>query len=163
MIRAAFLAVPLAAVFAGAVLYDHRHVTITGPAIVVDGDSLRVKGQRIRLFGIDAPEIEQSCTFVTGASWACGRESRDMLVRFIGVDPVSCREQDRDRYGRMVASCTVRGEDINRAMVRDGMALAYTRYSAKYLGDQDKAKAEKRGMWAGAFADPEKWRHRRRP
>ena len=78
---------------------------ITGTVRVIDGDTLDVGQTRIRLHGIDAPEIDQSCTTLTGQNWACGdwitRQVRD---RYQGA-VAECDAIDIDRYGRTVARC----------------------------------------------------------
>ena len=88
------------------------HQPITGPARITDGDTLRIGNERIRLFGIDAPEMKQSCNDDRGARYACGEVARDALRRHVGGAPVTCEPVDRDRYGRTVARCYARGEDL---------------------------------------------------
>ncbi len=80
------------------------------------------------------------------------------LDEFVGQSPVSCREKDVDRYGRIVAACLVRGEDIGHWLVRSGHALAYRRYSSDYIGAEQEAKNNRRGIWAGHTQLPWKWR-----
>lgn len=121
---------------------------------VVDGDTLVWQGHRVRLFGIDAPERRQSCDRA-GQSWDCGAWSSVMLTRLIANRPVSCTREDTDRYGRMVATCTAGGEDLSLAMVQAGAALAYARYSDRYLVAEAKAKAAGLGVWAGRMVTPE--------
>lgn len=135
---------------------------MVGQATVTDGDSLRLNGHRIRLFGIDAPELDQLCTLTTGEPWSCGVESRDMLIRFVGAEEVTCQHQDIDRYERIVATCTVRGQDIGREMVVQGMAVAYRQYSLRYVAAEMQAQRELRGMWSGTFVRPDEWRRRAR-
>lgn len=128
---------------------------------VVDGDTLAVEGQRIRLFGIDAPERDQMCE-AAGRSYACGRAAGEALARLIGDARLSCVERDRDPYGRSVATCTAAGRDLNRAMVAEGWAVAYTRYSRDYVRDEAEARRARRGLWQGRFEIPEQYRIERR-
>ena len=96
---------------------------ITGPARVIDGDTLEVAGQRIRIHGIDAPELNQTCWDDNG-EFPCGRNMAQAMVATLGRRPVTCHERDRDRFGRIVAVCfTDRGNDIGRAMVKFGFVL----------------------------------------
>ena len=107
----------------------------TGPsralpgAIVLDGDTLRVGSESIRLQGIDAPELRQTCS----DGWAAGEAARRALVALVDRGPPSCMRVTTDHYGRTVAFCQVNGEDIGEAMVRQGMAWAYTNYSMRYV------------------------------
>ncbi|WP_395612110.1 thermonuclease family protein [Allosphingosinicella sp.] len=128
---------------------------------VVDGDTLAVDGQRIRLFGIDAPERDQMCE-AGGRSYACGRAAGEALARLIGDARPACAERDRDPYGRSVAVCRIAGRDLNRAMVAEGWAVAYTRYSRDYVRDEAEARRARRGLWQGRFERPEQYRVERR-
>ena len=96
---------------------------ITGPARVIDGDTIEVAGERIRLHGIDAPEMDQTCEW-PDSTIACGAIAKAELADAIAGAEVRCEERDRDRYGRIVAVCHASGHDIGRAMVDAGWALA---------------------------------------
>ena len=135
----------------------HVGADVSGRARVVDGDSLVVSGQQIRLHGIDAPEANQSCV-AAGRRWQCGLSAARALDERIGGGSVSCAEEDRDRYGRIVAVCRVGGADLNAWMVAQGFALAYRHYSRAYVGEEHSAKAARRGVWQGQFVEPWKWR-----
>jgi endonuclease YncB( thermonuclease family) len=131
-----------------------QHV-VTGAAEPIDGDSLRVAGVEIRLKGIDAPELFQTCE-AGGRETACGRDARAHLRRFTGSGLVSCVADGHDRFGRTLAVCRVRGVDINAAMVRDGHAVAFGAYEA----EEAEAKRGYRGLWSGVFERPRDWRAR---
>lgn len=108
---------------------------ITGTPRVIDGDTIEVAGQRIRLHGIDAPEASQVCE-AEGGPWRCGQEATFALANIIGRTWVECHERDRDRYGRIVAEFRIggpKGLDIGSWMVSEGWALAYREYSRTTL------------------------------
>ena len=96
---------------------------VEGPASIIDGDTIEIAGQRIRLNGIDAPESRQTC-MAEGVTWACGKSATDALSEFIGEAAVRCEDQGSDRYGRMIGRCYVQGDDIEAWMVLNGWALA---------------------------------------
>ena len=137
--------------------------TVMGRASVIDGDTLEIHGQRIRLWGVDAPEARQSCDDANGAAYACGRLSANRLDERVQNKLVSCWLQDTDRYGRMVARCETDDEDVGAWLVRQGLALRYSRYAGTaYLIEEVAARRDKVGIWAGAFTDPEDWRRAHR-
>ena len=135
---------------------------IAGPAgsvRIIDGDTLEIAGERIRLWGVDAPERDQSCEDVAGRSYACGQRAKDALSDLVGGRTVTCNERDIDRYGRTVAQCSADGEDLGRRLVREGHALDYTRYSrGAHLPDELRARRATAGVWQGSFTRPEDWR-----
>lgn len=136
---------------------------IEGPARVIDGDTLEIAGERIRLHGIDAPEMGQGCTRRNGTVWRCGLTARAALARMVKGAEVRCEVRDHDKYGRTVAKCFVAGLDLEAAMVGKGLAIAYRAYSMDYAVVEDEARAARRGIWSTTFAEPHDWRqaHRR--
>ncbi|MEY3309419.1 MAG: hypothetical protein RLZZ413_3457 [Pseudomonadota bacterium] len=132
-------------------------VTLTGTARVVDGDTIEMSGQTLRLIGIDAPELAQPCER-DGKPWACGDWSRDALRTRLSGRDLSCSGTDQDRYGRWLVTCRLGGRDLGQVLVRDGVAFAYRRYSAIYVPDEAKAQQERRGLWEGSTETPEDFR-----
>ena len=135
---------------------------LIGVASVIDGDTIEIHGQRIRLHGIDAPESRQLCTRPSGERWRCGQQASLALSDRIGQATVSCQPRDRDRYGRIVAVCFKGNEDLNRWMVANGWAVAYRRYSVDYVADEDDARQNRINIWSGIFDMPWDWRAQRR-
>jgi endonuclease YncB( thermonuclease family) len=135
---------------------------IIGRATISDGDTLRIGRERIRLFGIDAPEMNQSCNDDRGARYPCGEVARDELRRHVGNAPVMCVPVDRDQYQRVVARCYLGNEDLNRWIVFAGWAIAYKEFSRAYVPDEEAAHAGRRGMWNGEFMLPSLWRRQER-
>jgi endonuclease YncB( thermonuclease family) len=134
--------------------------------IVTDGDSLRFGKEKIRLFGIDAPEIKQICKNKFEKFYACGEDSKKSLESWILFaaelkKKIYCYYSERDKYNRILGECFI-GEtkhiNINKLMVFFGDAISYLRYSDKYLAEQKNAKVTKRGLWQGYFDMPEEWR-----
>jgi len=127
---------------------------ISGVAVVVDGDTIDIAGQRIRLEGIDAPEMAQTCGRGWFGTWACGKASAKALTALIGSREITCSRQGTDKYGRMLGVCSVAGEDLNATMVRSGMAWAFVKYSKAYVDIEMQAKAQKAGIWQGEAEAP---------
>lgn len=141
-------------IFASSVLANE----IIGFAKVIDGDTLHIKLDKIRLHGIDAPEKQQKCSkFRT--EYNCGLVSKKALTKKINKKIVSCEVQKKkDRYGRFIGICFVGSINLNKWMTRSGYVIAYKRYSKDYIADEEYAKKNKLGLWSGSFLQPEKWR-----
>ncbi len=121
---------------------------------VMDGDTLRIGAVRVRLWGIDAPELRQTC-----GDLGAGRMATDALAGFIGDQQVTCEAVDTDRYGRTVATCAVDGADLGSMMVRAGWARDYARYSGgHYRQDEAAAQDRRTGMWAADCVAHLDWR-----
>lgn len=129
------------------------------PAAVIDGDSLRLGHIDVRLDGIDAPELRQTCHDRQGRSWWCGRAARERLTAIIAGRNVACTTRGHDRYRRTLAVCAAGDvHDLGAAMVREGYAVNYSRYTSRYRALEAQARAAKRGIWQGRFEPPEDWR-----
>jgi endonuclease YncB( thermonuclease family) len=131
---------------------------ISGVASVVDADTLDVHGERIRLVGVDAPESKQQCRDAGGQFYRCGQVSALALDAWLNSNPVTCKVEDRDRYSRFLAQCSVRGTSVQEWLVTNGYAVAYRSYSKEYIPAEEKAHAAKAGIWAAQFVNPWEWR-----
>ena len=142
---------------------------IYGIPKIIDGDTVNIKSKKIRLEGIDAPEIRQQCQktylqisaivgFNFKMNYSCGIISKKKLTDKINNSQINCIASGRDRYKRYLATCYKDKINLNKWMVRNGLAVAYKRYSKDYLGDEIFAKENKLGLWKGSFIRPEKWR-----
>ncbi|CTP91555.1 succinoglycan biosynthesis protein [Xanthomonas translucens pv. arrhenatheri] len=135
---------------------------LVGRATVTDGDTLTVAKQRIRLWGIDAPESAQQCTTKDGRAWLCGRRSAAALDGYVLDKAVRCQPKDTDRYGRVVAECFVQGQSVNRWMVSSGWAAAYRQYATAFIADEADARQQRRNLWQGPFQMPADYRRGKR-
>ncbi len=125
---------------------------------VVDGDTLTIAGERIRLFGIDAPEKSQPCLNGDGAQWRCGIWAQSRLQEIVALGPLRCDALSKDRYGRTVARCFADGKDVAAEMVASGAAFAYRKYSLDYVGVEKEAFLKQRGIWSGKAEAPSSFR-----
>ena len=141
---------------------------ISGFAKVVDGDTIKINSIKIRLYGIDAPEKKQKCkkTYLTISfmsftkDYMCGEVSTQKLIKKINKQKLNCNILDVDRYKRLIGECFKRNINLNSWMVSNGYAVAYRKYSKKYVSDEINAKNNKLGIWQGKFEMP--WDYRRK-
>ena len=124
---------------------------------VIDGDTIRLGDVKIRFSGIDAPEINQTCVASEGKV-ACGKISKDILIAKVTNNKISCTDEGKDVYGRVLGECFVNGESLSSYLVREGFAFAYRKYSNKYIKDEEYAKFNNLGMWSMEFEYP--WDYR---
>ncbi|MGO4388820.1 thermonuclease family protein [Microvirga sp. 2YAF29] len=129
---------------------------LDGRAQVTDGDTIRIGDTRIRLKGIDAPEMQQTCSR-DRRSYRCGDVARRALIDMISGEPIQCRASGRDRYRRILARCTIGGVDIGARMVEQGWAVSYGR---DYDMQEFRAQSRSAGLWSGEFERPQDWRRR---
>lgn len=120
--------------------------------------TIEIRGQRIRLHGVDAPEGRQFCFTPDETPWRCGQQGALALSDFLAQSTVSCRRVDTDRNGRMVAQCVARDTDIGWWLVSKGWAMAYRQDSTDYVSDERAARAARRGIWVGTVQPPWAWR-----
>ena len=128
--------------------FNHR-----GTAIVLDGDTIMLSGQKIRLEGIDAPEFSQTCMGRTGV-YPCGREAKKQLAALAKAGQVECSGWQNDKYGRFLGTCTAGKTEMNREMVLSGWAVSY----GAFLAEETVAKKAGKGVWRGKFDRPSEWR-----
>lgn len=131
---------------------------LAGPARVIDGDTLAIGGQRVRIIGVDAPETRQICRNAARQGWPCGVEAAEAMRAHLGQDPVSCRLAGRDRYGRDLGECALEGHDLGSWLVRQGWAIPFGDRRKVYEAQRRAAQASRRGLWAGPFDRPADWR-----
>lgn len=135
---------------------------VSGTARVVAGDVIAIGTEEIRLAGIDAPEIEQTCETRHGKPYDCGINAANHLRLLVGQHEITCKGSARDNSGRLLATCYLGRHDLNRQMVIDGWALADPGHSAKYAREELAAQQVKEGIWKGRFVAPWAWRNGKR-
>ncbi len=130
-------------------LNDGPEVRHQGSFHAGDGDSLVLDGERMRLKGVDAPELSQTCERA-GQDWPCGRLAQRALQKLVSDGGTQCDGSKRDRYDRLLVVCRNHTGDINASMVASGMAVSY----GGYQREEGQARAQKLGLWAGHFEMP---------
>ncbi|WP_416066431.1 thermonuclease family protein [Rhizobium sp. ZK1] len=130
-------------------LNDRPDIRHRGAFHAADGDSLVLDGERMRLDGIDAPELSQTCERA-GQDWACGRQAQHTLQQLVSDNSTQCGGNERDRYNRLLVTCQNNAGNINARMVASGMAVSY----GSYRQEEGQARAQKLGLWAGRFDMP---------
>ena len=141
---------------------DEKNIT-RGKAIVMDGDTIKINGEKIRFGGIDAPESyfmgkKQTC-IEDNKEIFCGQISKDKLIEKIGNNSVNCKVENKDKYKRSVGECFIKEESLSVFMVRNGYAFDWPYYSkGKFAKDQEYAKLNNFGVWNMKFEYPWIWR-----
>jgi len=140
-----------------ALSFPTKAETLSGKPRVIDGDTLEIAGQRIGLFGIDAPEFNQVCT-KKGKPWACGEKATMVLLYAAGTHWVDCQTREKDKRGRLMADCKTGPYHLSEFMVRTGWALADRTVSDQFVAQEEEAQKTKKGIWKGSFVEPWEWR-----
>ncbi|MFN3132437.1 thermonuclease family protein [Roseibium sp.] len=123
-------------------------------AVVVDGDTIDIDGQKYRLNGIDAPEYGQKCNRANGKTWSCGKKSTEALKALLDGKNPDCKGHERDSYNRIIATCYVGDLDLNRELVRAGLAWAFVRYDDIYAEEEANARRKGIGIWQAETQAP---------
>jgi endonuclease YncB( thermonuclease family) len=134
---------------------------LSGQASVVDGNTIDIRGTRIRLAGVDAPEGAQVCR-EAGKPWRCGQYAGLALTDFLGRRVVRCQGWEQDGYDRLVAICTLGDQDIGAWLVMNGLALADRQSPENYIRHEELAAGQRKGLWSGQFDMPWDWRNGQR-
>lgn len=133
---------------------------ITGTARIIDGDTLDINGERIRLHGIDAPEAGQTCPGGATGTWDCG-DAATKHLRKLADGAITCEGHERDAYSRLIGTCFSGGRNINSEMVRQGYAWAFVKYAQDYVVDQQQSQTAKAGIWAASEPAEAPWIYRK--
>ena len=141
--------------------------SVSGYANVTDGDTIKIDTLKIRLDGIDAPEKKQLCKrpyltimmFTFYEDYSCGQKSTEALIKKINNQKITCKISDIDYFKRLIGECYKGKTNLNSWLVSNGHAVAFRKYSKKYVPEELLAKQEKKGMWQGKFEMP--WDYRK--
>ena len=141
--------------------------SVTGYAKVIDGDTIKIDAFKIRLDGIDAPEKKQKCKrpyftifiFTFYEDYSCGQKSTEALIKKINNQTITCKISDTDYFKRLIGECYKRKINLNSWLVKNGHAVAFRKFSKKYVSDETLAKHKKKGIWQGKFEMP--WDYRK--
>ena len=126
---------------------------------VVDGNTIIINFQIIRLHGIEAPNAEQLCE-IDGESWLCGWEATNALAHIMGRHWVSCRQNRLNEGGVVDATCFAGNVlNINAWMVRNGWATAQNQTNTRFLQLEILARQEQIGIWRTKYKNTEHLRH----
>ena len=131
---------------------------LKGYVRVIDGDTVELNGETIRLAGIDAPEINQKCKNIRGKNYPCGAQVADKLKLITTGQEVVCQSEKRGFYGRLLGICYLSDVNLNQKFVREGDAVAFLKYSNMFKVEEQSAREAKRGIWAGTFIRPAEFR-----
>ena len=124
---------------------------------IIDGDTIRINGEKIRFSGIDTPELRQTC-LKQGIKVLCGITAKQILIDKIADYKINCIREGKDQYKRSLAECIVNDESLSSYLVKSGYAFAYRKYSKKFVTDENFARTNKIGMWSMEFDYPWDWR-----
>lgn len=142
-------------------IYDVVRQVEMGDATAIDGDTLKVHERRIRLIGIDAPEMRQTCGALKN-EWQCGERAHTELTQLIYGRAVFCLLRGQDRYQRSLGLCYAGFfDDVAEHMVKQGLAITYGSRGVRYASQQDVALQNMKGIWRTSFIPPERWREER--
>ena len=134
-------------------------IVSTTKVIITDGDTIKFNNKKIRLHGIDTPEIKQLCRNKDDEDYNCGIKAKLALINLISSHQVKCLIHGKDRYQRLIGTCFVNEININEWLVKKGWALAYRKYSKDYVDAELFAKNNQVGLWQGKFLKPWVWRN----
>lgn len=151
------LAILALALLVIAKLENEQALRFSGSFSVIDGDTLGADGERLRIEGIDAPELSQVCKAADGSPYACGEEARRALIAIVSGRGFECSGTRRDRYGRLLVVCKRGLDDLGDLLVRTGSVVA----DGRYLASETEARRAGEGIWRGDFERPADWRRQR--
>lgn len=131
---------------------------VYGSVEVISADTLEMYGKYVQIYGIDAPEIDQTCADKYGRAYYCGREAASWLKSWIQNAELECRIVKQDTKGNMVGICAYGPYDLGAALVNAGWAVANPNHTDIYMAYEQQAQVNQNGLWQGDFYKPWDWR-----
>ncbi|MBK8161380.1 MAG: thermonuclease family protein [Rhodospirillaceae bacterium] len=132
---------------------------LAGAASVIDGDTIEIAGQRIRIMDVDAPERGQHCTAADRSLWPCGDAAADALATVMHGKQVSCGTVGKPSRGLQLARCAAEGVDLANWLLAAGWAVPARNCKCEVARDLARlAEAGGHGIWGSAFQLPWDWR-----
>ena len=140
--------------------HPNFNLEFSGIVKVIDGDSIKVGNNEVRLFGVDAPEFKQVCFDAKNEEYECGKKSFYFLLNLATKKNAKCYYAELDKYNRFLAKCFIGEISINDEIIKNGMGVIYDYSQAdeeiKKL--EALAKEKELGIWQGAFELPKDYR-----
>lgn len=130
---------------------------ISGVSRIVSGDTLQVNGRTVKLFGVAAPNVSQTCADASGRGYKCGQQAISWLGSWLADNVVQCHILNEDERGVLTGVCMLSPYDIGAALINAGWAVADVRQTKIYIPYQNQALSNKRGLWQGEFYMPWDW------
>ncbi len=134
--------------------------TVVGSGTAVEGDVLSLNGQVVKLWGVDAPDLGQTCRDKRGQDYDCATQAKNMLQQLVGQNQIICYIRGKDSHGQQVGTCGINDLDLAALQVRSGWAMAYQDLSPQYVELEALAQSRFRGLWSGTAEAPWQWRSR---
>ena len=132
---------------------------ISGKPKLIDGRTLDFDGQQVRLWGLDAPDMDQSCfSPKKHFPYPCGASAFEKIGKMLRDQVLVCKGDEHDEEGRLIAICYSGRIEVNEQQVLSGWAVADTRQSDRYMRMQNTAKQFRDGLWRMVFVMPWEWR-----
>jgi len=132
--------------------------TLTGTATAINGNHLKIGGVTVKLLGIDAPDLGQTCMTRKKKTKFCGQLARQYLAHMLENRQVKCMGDQRSSDRVLAATCIIGPFRVNEQMVMNGWAMADPNNGELYKRAELFAQIRKEGMWRGTFQKPWEWR-----
>ena len=130
---------------------------IKGKAYAIKGNIIEIEEQKIQLYGIDAPELEQIC-YVKGQPWQCGLTAKQKLAEKIAEKSLTCLIKEQENNHIPLAECFVGKQNLNAWLVEQGWAIADRQNSRNFISHEILAQRNHKGIYQSEFLKPSLWR-----